>query len=128
LEVLRIVRWQYLDFFAFDFGFHAISFALMSVLGWLIFLLPFVVNESWRRMFQQPLKSAFLGGAAGSCLLMVLLLSLLGTHALAFPNYGRACSGYSLCAFVIGFVATGLYVSFRNQKELRVGLRRGVTA
>ncbi len=119
LEVLRVSRAKYFGFFPFDFGFHAISFAFMSFQGWLIFLLPFVITDNWRRIFEQSLKSAFVGGIAGSCLLMILLLSLLGAHALTFPNYGRACAGYALCAFAIGFVTTGLYVTFRNRKELR---------
>jgi hypothetical protein len=122
LKVLRLARWQYLNFFAFDFGFHAIVFALMSFLGWLLFLLPFVVTENWRKMFQRPLRSALVGGIAGCCLLTMVFLSFLGAHALALPDYRRSCSGYTLCAFAIGFVATGLYVALRNQMESKADL------
>jgi hypothetical protein len=119
LGVLRVLRSRYFGLFGFEFGFHAISFAFMSLLGWLLFLLPFVVTEYWRSRFQQPLKSAFVGGVAGSCLLTILLLSFLGKSAFAFPYYAWDCGGYVLCAFTIGSVSTGMYVSFRNRKELR---------
>src|ERR1700690_2345882 len=112
LGVLRVLRSRYFGLFGFEFGFHAISFAFMSLLGWLLFLLPFVVTEYWRSRFQQPLKSAFVGGVAGSCLLVILLLSFLGKTLLVFPDYVWDCGGYVLCAFAIGSVSTGLYVSF----------------
>jgi hypothetical protein len=123
LQALRMFRPWYFGFIPFDSVSHAFSFGLMTLLGWLLFLLPFVVNEKPTRTFQRPLSSALLGGIAGSCLLMLLLLSLLGRSALIWPNYGRVCIGYSLCAFAIGSVATGLYVIFRNRKEVSARIR-----
>jgi len=127
MEVLRVVRWRYVGIFAFGFGFHVGLFALMTSLGWLTFLLPFVVIENRRRAFRKPLGSALAGGIAGSCLVMILLVSLLGRSALAFPNYGRACAGYALCAFATGFVSTGSYVLLRNQKEDGTAIPPSVT-
>lgn len=120
-----MLRPRYFGFFSFGFGFHAIAFALMSVVGWLTFLMPLVVAETWKRKFRRPLQSALVGGVAGSCLLMILLLSL-GNSALTFPDYRPVFAGYGLCAFTIGFLATGLYVLSRNQKELRVDVRPDV--
>ena len=117
LQALRMLRSWYFGFIPFDFVSHAFLFALMTLLGWLLFLLPFVVNENPTRTFQRSFNSAVVGGIAGSFLLMLLLLSLLGRSALVWPNYGRVCAGYSLCAFAIGSVATGLYVNSRNRKE-----------
>lgn len=97
LQALRILRPWYFGFIPFDFSSHAFSFALMTLLGWLLFLLPFVVNEHKTRTFERSLNSALVGGMAGSCLLVLLLLCLLGRSALVWPNYGRVCAGY-LCA------------------------------
>jgi hypothetical protein len=118
LQALRLLRFWYFGFLPLDFASQAFLFALMTLLGWLLFLLPFVVNENPTRTFHRSFNSAVVGGMAGSCLLLLLLLSLLGRSAFVWPNYARVCIGYSLCAFAIGSVATGLYVVFRNQKEL----------
>jgi hypothetical protein len=117
LESLRILRLWPLGRFAFSFAFHALCFALMTLLGWLLFLLPFVVNENPKRTFRQPFSSALAGGMAGACLLTILLLSLLGRSTFALPDYRPAWAGYAFCAFAIGSVATGLYVISRNRKE-----------
>ena len=125
LQALRVLRSWYFGFFPFDFASHACWFALMTLLGWLLFLLPFVVNENPTRTFQRSFSSAVVGGIVGSLLLVLLLLSLLGRSALVWPNYARASVGYALCAFAIGSVATGLYVTSRNRKELSERIRPG---
>ena len=125
MQALRMLPLWPFSLFAFSFFFHASVFALMTVLGWLLFLLPFVINENPSRTFRRPFNSALVGGIAGSSLLMILLLSFLGRSALALPNYRPACAGYALCAFAIGSVATGLYVTSRNRKELGEGIQPG---
>jgi hypothetical protein len=125
LESLRVLRLWPLGLFAFSFAFHVFSFALMTLLGWLLFLLPFVVNENPKRTFRQPFSSALAGGIAGACLLTILLLSLLGRSTFALPDYRPAWAGYTFCAFAIGSVATGLYVVSRNRKELSERIQPG---
>ncbi len=124
LESLRILRLWPLGLFAFSFAFHAFCFALMTVLGWLLFLLPFVVNENPKRTFRQPFSSALAGGIAGACLLTILLLALSGRSAFTSPGY-PAWAGYAVCAFAMGSVATGLYVISRNRKELGATIQPG---
>src|ERR1700680_528980 len=76
LQALRMLSSWYFGFIPFDFASQAFLFALMTLLGCVLFLLPFVVNENPTRTFQRPFNSAVVGGLVGSCLLMLLLLSL----------------------------------------------------
>ena len=118
VQGLRVLPLWPFSLFAFSFTFHALSFLSITFVGWVTFLLPLVVFESPRRRFQKPFSATIAGGVAGSCLVMILLVSLLGRSAFALPGYAPACAGYALCAFVIGSLATGLYVTSRNRKEL----------
>jgi hypothetical protein len=110
-----LLVWSFFDvahfLFRLNWRFHAIASGVVTVLGWLVFTLPFLVIGPTRSFFDQdPLRSAVIGGAAGFCIVETFLLILLRPSVLGLRDYPPVLFGYGVCAFVIGFIATGLYV------------------
>lgn len=106
----RLLRYVFL--WGSEWEFTLYWFAILSIFGWLVLGLPFLVFGSGRnKLYTEPIRTASLGGLGGIFILLSFIFLLSALSGFRIDKLMLQFVGfYSACAFVIGFTATGIYI------------------
>ena len=106
----RLLRYMFL--WSSEWEFTLYWFAVLSIFGWLVLGLPFLVFGSGRSKLRiKPIRTAALGGLGGIFILLSFIFLLSALNGFRIDKLMlQFASFYSACAFVIGFATSRIYI------------------